>query len=156
MPGGQQFDIYRAANNPRVDKILKHARSELTRGGLIPKGYAAMRESVSRLRKGQHVGMIVDQKTNEGIPVEFFGRKAMTTRAPALLAYRLGCPLFIVMVERIRGARFVIHVREMKLKRSGNLGEDIERTTRDINAVFEAAIRANPGLWMWVHRRWPD
>jgi hypothetical protein len=34
----------------------------------------------------------------------------------------------------------------MKLKRSGNLGEDIERTTRDINAVFEAAIRAKPGL----------
>ena len=154
--GGHQFDIYRAANNSDVDKVLKHARSELTRGGLIPKGYAAMRESVSRLRKGQHVGMIVDQKTNEGIPVEFFGRKAMTTRAPALLAYRLGCPLFIVMVERIRGARFMIHVREMKLKRSGNLGKDIERTTRDINAVFEAAIRANPGLWMWVHRRWPD
>jgi KDO2-lipid IV(A) lauroyltransferase len=154
--GATQFDVYRAANNPGVDRLLKHARSDLTRGGLIAKGPAAMRESVSCLRKGHYVGMLVDQKINEGISVEFFGRKAMTTRAPALLAYRLGCPIFVVLVERIRGARFVIHVHEMNVERSGNLGDDVERTTRDINAVLEAAIRAKPEMWMWVHRRWPD
>ena len=153
--GGKEFDVYRAANNPYVDKLLKRARLELARSGLIPKGPAAMRKCASRLRQGHFVGMIVDQKTNEGILAEFFGRKAMTTRAPAALALRLGCPIFLVLVERVGGAAFLIRVREIKWTHSGHLDRDVERTTCAINAAIEAAVRARPELWFWVHRRWP-
>ncbi len=154
--GARQFDLYRAANNPNVDNILKRARLKLARGGLIPKGLAGMRETVSRLRQGEFIGMLIDQKTNEGISVEFFGRPAMTTRTPAVLAYRFGCPIFVALVERVNGAHFQIHIHEVKPIRSGNYRRDIKRTTRAINDILEVAIRDRPELWMWVHRRWGD
>jgi KDO2-lipid IV(A) lauroyltransferase len=156
LAGAKQFDLYRAANNPHADDILKHARLKLARGGLIPKGLAGMRETVSRLRQGQFIGMVVDQKTNEGIPVEFFGRHAMTTRTPAALAYRFGCPIFVVLVERVGGVRFRIVIHEIKLRHSDNRDGDIEDTTRAISDILEATIRARPELWLWAHRRWPD
>jgi KDO2-lipid IV(A) lauroyltransferase len=156
LAGAKQFDLYRAANNPHADGILKHARLKLARGGLIPKGLAGMRETVSRLRQGQFIGMVVDQKTNEGIPVEFFGRHAMTTRTPAALAYRFGCPIFVVLVERVGGVRFRIVIHEIKLRHSDNRDGDIEDTTRAISDILEATIRARPELWLWAHRRWPD
>jgi KDO2-lipid IV(A) lauroyltransferase len=154
--GASQFDLYRAANNPNVDIILKKARLKMVRGGLIPKGMAGMRETVSRLRRGEFIGMVVDQKTNEGIPVEFFGRQAMTTRSPAALAYRFGCPIFVALVERVNGAHFQIVIHEVKPSRSGNSRRDIERTTRAISDILETAIRRKPELWMWAHRRWRD
>ncbi|MGH6618459.1 MAG: lysophospholipid acyltransferase family protein [Alphaproteobacteria bacterium] len=153
--GGKEFDVYRAANNPHFDKLLKRTRMELARAGLIPKGPAAMRKCAARLRQGDFVGMIVDQKTNEGILADFFGRKAMTTRAPAVLAHRLGCPIILILVERVGGAAFLIRVREIKWTHSGDLDRDVERTTCAINAAIEAAVRARPELWFWVHRRWP-
>lgn len=154
--GGKQFDIYRAANNPLVDSLLKRARLQMARGGLIAKGPGSMRETVARLREGHCVGMVVDQKTNEGIPVAFFGRDAMTTRTPAALAYRFDCPIFVALVERTRGARFRIVVHAVEVVRSGDRGRDIAQTTQAINALIESAIRAKPEQWMWVHRRWPD
>lgn len=154
--GVRQFDIYRATNNPYVDILLRQTRMAMPGHGLIPKGHGGMREIVAQLRLGQCIGMVVDQKTNEGIPVEFFGRTAMTTRTPAALARRFGCPVFVALVERVRGARFRIVVHELKLTRSDDRRDDVERTTRAISDLLEAAIRAKPELWMWMHRRWPD
>jgi KDO2-lipid IV(A) lauroyltransferase len=156
LAGAKQFDVYRAANNPYTDKILKHARLRLARGGLIPKGLAGMRETVSRLRQGHFIGMLVDQKTNEGIPIEFFGRRAMTTRTPAALAYQFGCPIFVMLAERVSGTHFRIVIHEVNPIRSDNRSRDIECTTRAIANILEAAIRVRPELWMWAHRRWPD
>jgi KDO2-lipid IV(A) lauroyltransferase len=156
LAGAKQFDVYRAANNPYADDILKRARSKLARGGLIPKGLAGMREIVSRLRQGHFIGMLVDQKANEGSPIEFFGRRAMTTRTPAALAYRFGCPIFVMFAERVGGVRFRIVIHEIKLRHSDNRDGDIEDTTRAISDILEAAVRVRPELWMWAHRRWPD
>lgn len=154
--GGRQVDVYRATNNPYVDTLLKRTRLAISGHRLIPKGQGGLRETVAQLRLGQCIGMVVDQKTNEGIPVDFFGRTAMTTRTPAVLARRFGCPVFVVLVERMRGARFRIVVHELKLTRSDDRRDDVERTTRAISDLLEAAIRAKPELWMWMHRRWPD
>ncbi|MPY75039.1 MAG: lauroyl acyltransferase [Alphaproteobacteria bacterium] len=154
--GGRQVDVYRATNNPYVDTLLKRTRLAIPGHRLIPKGHGGMREIVSQLRLGRCIGMVVDQKTNEGIPVEFFGRSAMTTRTPAALARRFECPIFVAVVERVGGARFRIVVHDMKVARSDNRRDDVERTTRAISDILEAAIRAKPELWMWVHRRWPD
>ena len=44
--------------------------------------------------------MLVDQKMNDGIPVPFFGRDAMTAPALALLALRYDCAVVPIRMER--------------------------------------------------------
>ena len=54
--------------------------------------------------------MLADQKLNEGIPVPFFGRPAMTATALALLALHFDCDVLPARVERLRGAHFRLTV----------------------------------------------
>jgi KDO2-lipid IV(A) lauroyltransferase len=52
------------------------------------------------LRGGKAILLLVDQKTNEGVPAPFFGRDAMTTPAPAALALKLGALILPASNER--------------------------------------------------------
>jgi KDO2-lipid IV(A) lauroyltransferase len=79
--------IYRALNNPLMDRIIARFRGDS--GEFIPKGAIAARRAIAALHRGTHLGLLADQKMNDGIPVPFFGRLTMT--APALR--RPGAPL---------------------------------------------------------------
>jgi Kdo2-lipid IVA lauroyltransferase/acyltransferase len=68
--------IYRAANNPFMDRMIARFRGD--RGEFIPKGAIAARGAIAALRRGTHLALLADQKMNDGIPVPFFGRLAMT------------------------------------------------------------------------------
>ena len=74
--GAEVAQIYRAANNPLVDRMITRFRG--IGGELIPKGTVAARRAIAVLRRGAHLTMLADQKMNDGIPVPFFGRPAMT------------------------------------------------------------------------------
>ena len=81
--------IYRAANNPLVDRMITRFRGDA--GELIPKGAGGARGAIATLRRGAHLTMLADQKMNDGIPVPLFGRPAMTAPALAALALRFDC-----------------------------------------------------------------
>lgn len=148
--------IYRAANNPLTDALFRHSRRGGI-GGLLRKGRQAARGAIEVLKGGGHLAMLIDQKMNEGIPVPFFGRPAMTAPAAAALAYRYDCPLVPAKTERLRGARFRVTLYPpMKLARTGDAQADIAATMAAINRLFEEWIRASPAQWLWLHRRWPD
>jgi Kdo2-lipid IVA lauroyltransferase/acyltransferase len=147
--------IYRAANNPLIDRIITRFRGEA--GELIPKGAVAARRSIATLRRGAHLTMLADQKMNDGIPVPFFGRPAMTTSALAVLALRFDCDVLPARVERLEGARFRLTVcPPLPLPRSGSSHSDAAALMALVNATLEGWIRDRPEQWFWVHRRWPD
>jgi KDO2-lipid IV(A) lauroyltransferase len=147
--------IYRAANNPLVDRMIARLRGG--GGALIPKGSRAARGAIAALRAGGHLSLLVDQKMNDGIAVPFFGRPAMTAPALAQLALRFGCDVLPVRVERLAGARFRLTVHPpLPLPRSGDPQADVRALMAAVNATLEAWIRERPEQWFWVHRRWPD
>jgi KDO2-lipid IV(A) lauroyltransferase len=147
--------IYRAANNPLVDRMIRRFRGES--GELIPKGVVAARRAIATLRRGAHLTMLADQKLNDGIAVPFFGRPAMTAPALALLALRFDCEVLPARVERLAGARFRLTVfPPLPLPRSGDRAADIAALTAQVNATLETWIRERPEEWLWLHRRWPD
>ena len=147
--------IYRAANNPLVDRLVTRLRGEL--GELIPKGAFGSRRAVAALRRGGHLSMLVDQKLNDGIAVPFFGRPAMTAPALALLALHYDCTVLPVRVERLSGARFRLTIYPpLQSPRSGNRGTDVLALMTAVNATLEGWIRERPEQWFWLHRRWPD
>jgi Kdo2-lipid IVA lauroyltransferase/acyltransferase len=147
--------IYRAANNPFVDRMIARLRGD--RRTLIPKGGRAAREAMVALRRGTHILMLVDQKMNDGIAVPFFGRPAMTAPGLAALALRFGCAVLPVRVVRQRGARFRLTVfPPLTLPSSGDVAADTAELMAAVNATVESWIRDRPEQWFWLHRRWPD
>jgi KDO2-lipid IV(A) lauroyltransferase len=147
--------FYRAPNNLYVDAMLVKYRAAIAPEGFIRKGAAGAREALKLLKSGVHIGMLVDQKQGEGIPVRFFGRDAMTTTAPAAFSRRLHLPIAAACVTRLQGVRFLIHVEPVPITRSTDADADIAATTQRISDLMERWIRENPGQWFWVHRRWP-
>jgi len=153
--GAEVAQIYRAANNPLIDRMITRFRS--IGGELIPKGSVAARRAIAVLRRGAHVTMLADQKMNDGIPVPFFGRPAMTASALAALALRFDCDVLPARVERLGGARFRLTVfPPLPLPRSGDHHADVATLMTRVNQTLEGWIRDRPQEWFWVHRRWPD
>ena len=147
--------IYRAPNNPLVDRLIARCRGDT--GEYIPKGATAARRAFAALYRGEHLTMLADQKLNEGIPVPFFGRPAMTATALALLALRFQCDVLPARVERLGGTRFRLTVfPPLPLPKTGSHSADIAELTAAVTAVLELWIRDRPDEWLWVHRRWPD
>ena len=147
--------IYRAANNPLVDRMITRFRGDA--GELIPKGAVAARRAIATLRRGAHLTMLADQKMNDGIQVPFFGRPAMTASALAARALRFDCDVLPARVERLDGARFRLTVfPPLPLPRTGDSHADAAALMAQVNAILERWIRDRPEQWFWVHRRWPD
>ena len=148
---------YRASNNPKVEALYHRARSGPFSGTWIAKGAKGARKIIDTLRQGGHVAMLVDQKMNDGIPVPFFGRDAMTAPALAQLALKYGCPVVPCRIRRTTGARFrITFLPPMTLPDSGDRVADVASLMQAVNALIEDWVREEPAQWLWLHRRWPD
>jgi len=147
--------IYRGGNNPLLDRMIARFRGDGAE--LIPKGTVAPRRAIAALRRGTHLTLLADQKMNDGIPVPFFGRLAMTAPALAVLALRFDCDVLPTRVERVDGVRFRLTVfPPLALLQSGEPDADAAALMARVNAILESWIRDRPEQWLWVHRRWPD
>lgn len=148
--------IYRPAQNRAVNYLLLWARRHFT-GGLLPKGKQAAAGAVTVLRGGGGLGVLVDQKLNEGVPAPFFGRDAMTSPVAARLAVGFRCPVIPARAERTQGARYQVTIYPpMPIPDSGDRKQDQDALLRDMNRVLEGWVRERPEQWFWVHKRWPD
>ena len=148
--------VYRAANNRLVEWLYRRGRATVE-GALIPKGPAGARLLLRSLKDGKHLGMLVDQKMNDGIAAPFFGRDAMTAPALAELALRFDCPVVPARVERLEGARFRITIYPpLDLVATGERRADVIAGMTKVNALIESWVREHPEQWLWLHNRWPD
>ena len=147
--------IYRAANNPLIDRMVAQFRGE--RGEFIAKGRVASRRALAVLRRGGHLSLLVDQKLNDGIAVPFFGREAMTAPALALLALHFECAVLPARVVRLGGAHFRLTLEPpLPLPDTGDRAADVRALMTAVNSTLERWIREHPEQWFWVHSRWPD
>ena len=156
--GARMAVFYRAAANPLVDRLIVDLRKRIAQGRIeqFAKGAAGARAAVGFLRERGVLGVLVDQKMNDGIPAPFFGHTAMTASAAATLALRFGCPVLPAHVERLGPARLrIIFDEPIEPRATGDRQADIAALTVQMNACVERWIRARPEQWLWLHRRWP-
>ena len=148
--------VYRPGNNPYMDRVIQNTRNHY-QSEAVPKGAEGSRLLVRALREQRHIGMLIDQKMNTGIPVKFFGREAMTATAIAVLALRFDCPVLPTRVERLEGPYHKVTIfPPLEIQKTGDQDRDIRTLMETITVMFEEWIRAAPAQWIWVHRRWPD
>ena len=146
--------LYKPLSNPHVEEWLKARREPLYPGGLIGRQHGIAVKLRSIARAGSVLAIVADQTDRTAITVDFFGRPARAMPFPAMLARRLGLPLFVGRTVRTEGARFRIEGRWLDVPHTADAEADVAALTRAIHRVWEEWIRELPGQWMWAHRKW--
>ncbi len=148
--------VYRPPNHPVAKGLIERIRIS-SGSALLPKGGRGARELIQEIKRNGRIGILVDQKFNEGISVPFLGHKAMTSSAVAELTLKYDAVTIPAQVERVNGCDFRVTVHEpLDFKQTGNRPQDIRAGTEWINEIVSGWIRKRPGQWLWLHRRWPE
>ena len=152
--GLQIQSMYRRPNNKHAASQVEESRK--TYGDkLIASGAGASFQLMSALERGEHVGLLVDQKFRRGINIPFFGKDAKTNPLLAKLARRYECPVHGARTVRLPDGRFRLEITdELVLPRDEKGDIDIKGTTELVTKVVEGWVREHPEQWLWMHRRW--
>jgi KDO2-lipid IV(A) lauroyltransferase len=140
--------VYRPLNNRFLEPIY---RRQLEIGGrpMLPKGPAGLRGLVTHLRAGGLAAILIDQYDRRAAKLDFIGRPAPTLTLTAELALKLRCPLIPGYgIRQPDGVHIAIH-----------LDAPVPHTTaaemmQAVNDGLAAQVRAHPGQYLWLHRRW--
>ena len=145
--------VVRPLDNPYLERLLFGSRRDT--GHVFVAKRNALLALQQYLAAGRSVGILPDQATYKGTPVEFFGRPAWTTPVPALLAVYQQRPLVVVACFRTGRLRFGGFVSE-PIWPAPNAGEKAEviRLTGLMSRAMEGVIRAHPEQYLWMHNRW--
>jgi KDO2-lipid IV(A) lauroyltransferase len=151
--------IARIGNDPAVTRHLGRIRAEGRVETLWREEPGTARAMIRCFKQGRPLGILIDQDTKvQSVFVPFFGRLASTPRAAADLALRFGAPVMVGWARRrgaAPGAGHEIACREIAYDpRPVDEEAEVVRVTAACTAALEAAIRANPSEWVWMHERW--
>jgi KDO2-lipid IV(A) lauroyltransferase len=118
---------------------------------LFIRGRRGMMQMVKHLRDGGSVCILTDLNAHDGVPLQFFGKPALTSLVTAEMALRYQAELIPVYVIRAaNGLDFSIEVHKPIAP------SDALTMTQAVNDGLEALVREHMGQWFWIHRRWKD
>jgi KDO2-lipid IV(A) lauroyltransferase len=142
--------VVRPLDNPLLDGVVERRRALTGNRILWKKDFA--RSILKALAANEAVGVLVDQNTalDAAVFVDFFGIPASAGNSFAKLANHSGAaviPGFALWSDEEQ--RYVLRFGP-QIPMTG----DTARDTQAIHSRLEAAIRAYPDQWLWVHRRW--
>jgi len=156
--------VYRSVNNPYIDNYLRWQRRNLYPGGLFGRGKVegehgddqkTARILTDFVRRGGRLGLVCDLYDRTGLPVPFFGQDAKTQAIGAMIARRVGSRVWMSCCRRVgTSSNFEIEIKELRVPRTKNIGEDVRWIVVEMQKQFETWVRETPEQWMWSNRRW--
>lgn len=142
--------FYRPMHNRWFNRRYVAAMTTLSEP-IFEQGRRGMRQMLAHLDGGGAVLILTDVRAQDGVPLDFIGKPALSPLTAAKLALKFGAPL--VPVWGIRGKTgldFEIHVEDPVPV------DDPVTMTQAVNDRLARQIRARPDQWFWVHRRWKN
>ena len=131
------------------------AKREALMGRLVENHRGAAFEIAAALDRGEHLGMLVDQRLRGGLNVPFFGRQAETNPLAAKFARQYDCPVHGARAIRLPGGRLHLELTPaIELPRDADGLVDVTAATTRINEIVEGWVREHPEQWFWLHDRW--
>jgi KDO2-lipid IV(A) lauroyltransferase len=147
--------LYRRPNIGTASDAIVDLRARCM-GNMVAAGLDAPLKLGRALENGEHVAVLVDQHTTQGVDVVFFGRWAKANPLIAQLARLTGAPIRGVRVVRQPDGN---HFRgeltdEIAPVRDVDGRIDLQATMQAITNVVQGWVREHPEQWLWLHRRW--
>jgi Kdo2-lipid IVA lauroyltransferase/acyltransferase len=148
--------VARAIYDDRLNRLLLKYREEASVRVILRDSPAAGRMILQALKKGEILGMLIDQDTKvKGVMADFFGKRANTPSGPAILAVRRSVPVVAGFIHRISDVKHhIVIYPEVEISKTGEIEKDVQTNTQRFNQLIEMEIRRHPSQWVWVHRRW--
>tara|TARA_B100000965_G_scaffold128179_1_gene106751 strand:+ start:277 stop:1137 length:861 start_codon:yes stop_codon:yes gene_type:complete len=143
--------IYRPLNNIFLNKTMEKIRTNYICKKQIKKGRSGTREMIGLFKDGTSIALMIDQRVSEGVSINFFNRKCLTTTIPAQLVKKYNCEIVPVYIERKNKTDFELSFQKI-LK--FNKSDTLENITLKLNLVLEEMIMKNVDQWIWTHDRW--
>lgn len=153
--GFETTSVARPLDNPYVNDYVLGVRER--QGQKIVDKKGATTEVTALLERGGTVGFIADQNAgSKGIFVDFFGRKASTYKSIGLLAMQYEVPVVIGYARRLNDRfRFRVATQDIIWPEDWKSQDDpLRYITQRYTKAIEDFVRADPGQYLWVHRRW--
>ncbi len=124
-------------------------------GGKIIAPRNAVKEGFRALKKGVFMGIVGDQgMPDSGYSFPFLGRRAWTSTAPALLAYKTQCPIIFAATRRVRGGYRIRYSDPIWPNISQPIDTEVVRIMDQALTLLQESIIRSPGEWLWQHNRW--
>lgn len=155
LHGLRPFSIAAHQKNTLVSDYINGLRNESGMPILV-RGAGTLREAIRSLRRGLVMAILPDlRKRTPGIAVPFLGAEANVADGMAALARAANVPIVPCYNVRKGWTRHLIVAEQaVRPDRRADKQADIERMTREVFNVLDAAIRAHPEQWFWHNRRW--
>jgi KDO2-lipid IV(A) lauroyltransferase len=141
--------LYRDPNNAVLAALFRRHRGSWARQAIEMRDLTGL---LRALRQGETVWYAPDQGkwTQQSAVLPFFGRPAITNTSTARLAKMSGAAVFTFFPRREPDGTYVLAIGP-ELKEIP--GPDPEADTLRLTRLLEAAVRAAPEQYLWVHRR---
>jgi KDO2-lipid IV(A) lauroyltransferase len=154
IAGYQCAATYRGIRQPALNELFFALRTRT--GNLLFERRTDSEALKQAMNKGGLLLVLVaDQSAGDGgVEMPFFGQNCLASRAPAVMAMRYDCELFVPICYRTGLGRWTIETGEAIATRHEGKNRSSADITRDINSAMEAAVRRDPANWFWVHNRW--
>lgn len=145
--------IGRSIKNKRLYNWIVSIREK--NGGKIIAPRNAMKEGFKALRKGVFMGIVGDQgMPDSGYSFPFLGRRAWTSTAPALLAYKTKCPIIFAGTRRVHGGYRIRYSDPIWPDLTKPMEQEVVRMMDKALTLLQESIKRSPGEWLWQHNRW--
>jgi KDO2-lipid IV(A) lauroyltransferase len=142
--------LVRPLDNPLIDRMVESRRGLRGNRVIFKKDFA--RSILKALDRNDKVGILLDQNASleSGVFVDFFGLPACAGTGFAKIAAHSGAAVIPAYALWMEGeGRYLL-----RFNPPATITGDAERDTASLHAGLEAAIRAHPDQWLWIHRRW--
>ena len=119
--------------------------------------HKAMMAMFKTLKKGGNVGILIDQKAgrSNSVMVDFFGYKASTTTAVAMLKQKFDSLVVPFFVARELDGRYNLIIQDaIESNCQENSIKCLEEMTQSYNDAMQEVISRYPSQWFWMHNRW--
>lgn len=146
--------LYARIKNPHLDRVMLHARTRFSHGGLHSEMYSrrdGIKPVIRAIRKGLPFYYLPDMDfgPKDAIFVPFFGMPACTVTGLSRLARATGA-VVVPCITRRDGSgwatRFYPAWEDFPT-------QDVEADTRRMNTFIEERVREMPEQYFWLHRR---
>lgn len=118
---------------------------------MFEQGRRGMMQMVKHLRDGGALAILTDLNAHDGVPLNFFGKPALSSLATAKLALKFNAPLVPTWgIRTENGLDFQILIDEPIAP------SDPITMTQQVNDRLEQQVRKRMDQWFWIHRRWKD
>jgi len=140
--------MIRPVKNPWLDRDYL-ACVEAGGKPVVGRDGAGLRELVRHLRRGGVMAILLDQYTKGGAMIDFLGHPAPTGTVIAELALKYRLPMIPVYGTRQPDGIHVAVEFEASIPPT-----TAEAMTQAAASSLSARVRATPGQYFWLHRRW--